>query len=111
MQYVGSVTVTCGELTKTYTVTINYVEGISEQFLRSFTLYPNPTNGQIIITLDENANATEAVVYNTMGQTVKTQSVNDSQFEMNLNSQQSGIYFVAIRNGNKVLGIQKIVKE
>lgn len=111
MQYVGSVTVTCGELTKTYTVTINYVEGISEQFLHSFTLYPNPTNGQIIITLDENANATEAVVYNTMGQTVKTKSVNDSQFEMNLNSLQSGIYFVAIRNGNKVLGIQKIVKE
>ncbi len=111
MQYVGSVPATCGELTKTYTVTINYVEGISEQFLHSFTLYPNPTNGQIIISLDENVSATEAVIYNTMGQTVKTQSVNDSQFEMNLNSLQSGIYFVAIRNGNKVLGIQKIVKE
>lgn len=111
MQYVGTVTVTCGELTKTYTVTINYVESITEQFVRSFTLYPNPTNGQITISLDENVMATEAAVYNTMGQTVMTQPVNDSRFEMNLNSLQSGIYFVAVRNGNKVVGIQKIVKE
>ena len=109
--YTATASVTCGELSKTYTVTFVAAGGIEESMARSFTLYPNPTNGQIVITLDENVNATEAFVYNMMGQTVKTQSVNDSQFEMNLNSLQSGIYFVAIRNGNKVLGIQKIVKE
>lgn len=111
MQYLGSVTVTCGELTKIYTVTINYVESITEQFARTFTLYPNPTNGQIIISLDENVSATEAIVYNMMGQTMKRQSVNEHQFEMNLNGLQSGIYFVAIRNSDKVIGIQKVVKE
>ena len=111
MQYVGTVTVTCGELTKTYTVTINYVESITEQFVRSFSLYPNPTNGQIVISMDENVKATEATVYNMMGQTVISQQIDDRQFEMNLNDLQSGIYFVAVRNGNKVVGIQKIVKE
>ena len=110
-QYVGTVTVTCGELTKTYTVTINYVEGINEQFVSHFTLYPNPTNGQIIISLDENVGATEAIIYNMMGQPVMTQSVNENQFEMKLNNLQSGIYFVALHNGNKVVGIQKIIKE
>ena len=109
-QIFSSVTVTCGELTKTYTIYYNLV-GITEQEQSHFTLYPNPTNGQIVITMDENVNATEAIVYSMMGQTVKIQSVNDSQFEMNLNSLQSGIYFVAVRNGNGVLGIQKIVKE
>lgn len=111
MQYVGSVTVTCGELTKTYTVTINYEVGIEEAVKSHFTLYPNPTNGQIVITLDENINATEVDVYNMMGQTVKKQMVKGNQFEMNLNNLQSGIYFVAVRNGNNVIGIQKIVKE
>ena len=111
--YHGSVTVTCGGLTKTYTLTLRITpaDGISEQFLHNFTLYPNPTNGQIIISLDENVSATEAIVYNMMGQTVKKQSVNEYQFEMSLNDLQSGIYFVAVCNGNKIIGIQKVVKE
>lgn len=107
----ATASVTCGELSKTYTVTFVAAGGIEESMARSFTLYPNPTNGQIIISLDENVSATEAIVYNMMGQTVKRQSVNDSQFEMNLNGLQSGIYFVAVRNSDKVIGIQKVVKE
>lgn len=110
-QYVGTVTVTCGELTKTYTVTINYVEGINEQAVRSFTLYPNPTNGQVTIALDKNIEANEAVIYNMAGQSVMAQPISGNQFEMNLNSLQSGIYFVALRNGSKLVGIQKVVKE
>ena len=111
MQYVGSVTVTCGELTKTYTVTFNYEVGIEEPVNSHFTLYPNPTNGLIIVSLDENVKATEAAIYNMMGQTVMTQSVDGRQFEMNLNSLQSGIYFATVLNGNQVIGIQKIIKE
>lgn len=112
--YHGSVTVTCSELTKTYTLSLTITEpivGITEQASSSFSLYPNPTNGQITISLNENTKATEADVYNVMGQTVMTQPVNGSQLEMNLNSLQSGIYFVAVRNGNKLIGIKKIVKE
>ena len=111
MLYVGSVTVTCGEITKTYTVTINFEVGIEEPVKTHFTLYPNPTNGQIVISMDENIKASEASVYNMMGQTVLAQPVNGSQFEMNLNCLQSGIYFVAVRTGNRLIGIQKIVKE
>ena len=111
MQYVGSVTVTCGELTKTYTVTINYVEGVKEQFLHSFTLYPNPANDQVALVLDEITNATEVVLYNMAGQTVMAQKISDSQTTLSVRDLQSGIYFVAVRNGNGVLGIQKIVKE
>ena len=110
MQYVGSVTVTCGELTKTYTVTINYVEGIESQFLRSFSLYPNPATDQVTLVLDESTSATEVVLYNMAGQTVMVQKIADSQTTLPVRDLQSGIYFVAVRNGNSVLGIQKIVK-
>ena len=111
VNYTATASVTCGELSKTYTVTFVAAGGIEESMARSFTLYPNPTNGQITIALDENVKASEAVVYNMAGQRVMTQSVNGSQFEMNLNSLQSGIYFVALRNGSQTVGIQKIVKE
>lgn len=111
MQYLGSVTVTCGELTKTYTVTINYVEGIDEQVLNRFTLYPNPANDQVTIILDKKAKATEVVLYNMAGQVVLTQALSDSQTQLNIRSLRSGIYFAAVRNGNSIIGIQKIVKE
>ena len=111
MQYVGSVTVTCGELTKTYTVTINYVESISEQFLHSFKLYPNPANDQVTIVLDENTPATEVVLHNMAGQTVMVQEIRNSQSTLSIKNLQSGIYFATVRNGNSVIGIQKIVKE
>lgn len=111
MQYVGSVTVTCGELTKTYTVTINYVVGIDEQDLRHFTLYPNPANDQVTIVLDENVKADEVVLYNMAGQTVMSQKINESQTTLSVRNLQSGIYFAAVRNGSSIIGIQKIVKE
>ena len=111
MQYPGSVTVTCGELTKTYTVTINYVEGIDEQVLNRFTLYPNPANDQVTIILDKKAKATEVVLYNMAGQVVLTQALSDNQTQLNIRSLRSGIYFAAVRNGASVLGVQKIVKE
>lgn len=111
MLYVGSVTVTCGELTKTYTVTINYVVGIDEQDLRHFTLYPNPANDQVTIVLDENVKADEVVLYNMAGQTVLAQKISEGQTTLSVRSLQSGIYFAAVRNGSSIIGIQKIVKE
>lgn len=110
-QYVGSVTVTCGELTKTYTVTINYEVGIDEQYLRHFTLYPNPANDQVTIVLDENVKADEVVLYNMAGQIVMSQKINESQTTLSVRNLQSGIYFAAVRNGSSIIGIQKIVKE
>ncbi|MBP5401337.1 MAG: T9SS type A sorting domain-containing protein [Bacteroidales bacterium] len=111
MQYVGTVAVTCGELTKTYTVTINYVESISERFLHSFKLYPNPANDQVTIVMDENVKADEVVLYNMTGQIVLSQKISESQTTLSVRNLQSGIYFAAVRNGNNVIGIQKIVKE
>ncbi|MBR0077063.1 MAG: T9SS type A sorting domain-containing protein [Bacteroidales bacterium] len=111
MQYVGSVTVTCDELTKTYTVTINYEVGIDEQIIRHFTLYPNPANDQVTIVLDENVKADEVVLYNMAGQTVLSQKISEGQTTLSVRNLQSGTYFAAVRNGNNVIGIQKIVKE
>ncbi|MBQ7736140.1 MAG: T9SS type A sorting domain-containing protein [Bacteroidales bacterium] len=116
-QYVGKVTVTCAELTKTYTVTINFHEeedtiiGIDEQVIRSFTLYPNPANDQVTIVLDDNVNASEVVLYNMAGQTVLSQKTSESQTTLSVRNLQSGIYFVTVRNGNNILGIHKLIKE
>lgn len=110
---IATATVTCGNLTKIYTVNFNILigGGISEQGLRSFTLYPNPANDQVTIVLDENVKADEVVLYNMTGQIVLSQKISESQTTLSVRNLQSGIYFVAVRNGNNVIGIQKIVKE
>lgn len=108
---VATATVTCGELTKTYTVNFTIVESVREAEANHFNLYPNPTNDQITLILDENVNASEVVLYNMTGQTVLVQKINANQTVINVRNLQSGIYFAAVRNGNSIIGIQKIVKE
>ena len=71
----------------------NTFEGIS--------LYPNPTKG--ILNISVSSELPESyVIYNTLGQTVKSQKVNNSSdLTINTSSYSNGVYFVKITIGNQ----------
>jgi hypothetical protein len=82
--------------------------GVSEKESNSFTVYPNPNNGQFVV--KHNKNIASIRVYNVMGQVVfQNTAVNAQQFAFN-NELNRGLYFVEmISNGKKIT--QRVVVE
>jgi hypothetical protein len=82
--------------------------GVSEKESNSFTVYPNPNNGQFVV--KHNKNISSIRVYNVMGQVVfQNTAVNAQQFAFN-NELNRGLYFVEmISNGKKIT--QRVVVE
>ncbi|MBU2020137.1 MAG: T9SS-dependent M36 family metallopeptidase [Bacteroidetes bacterium] len=76
----------------------------------SLRIFPNPTNGEITISVDPTAKMDEISIVDLNGRTVKTiKNVSGNQTTINLNQFNSGIYFVTIlSNDNKIT--RKIVK-
>ncbi|MEO1438073.1 MAG: T9SS type A sorting domain-containing protein, partial [Bacteroidota bacterium] len=76
------------------------------QNLEVFTLIPNPTNGQVLLTLSFKQTETIRLeIVNVLGQVLHQEdlsSVNFLQKEMNLNNYASGIYYVRIISDNKI---------
>jgi ELWxxDGT repeat protein len=75
-----------------------------------FTVYPNPTAGRFV--LETTAyQGKHMALSNTIGQTVHTQTLSNSQTPIDISHQPSGLYFIHIYEGNKVVGTQKIAIE
>ncbi|AUC85090.1 hypothetical protein CW731_07210 [Polaribacter sp. ALD11] len=81
------------------------VAGIATLSKIDFSVYPNPTNGIVNIKTDENIKLIE--VFNLQGQKAAS-----SKFKkLNINSLNSGIYFIKITTDKNLVGIKKIVKK
>jgi len=93
----GSVVVTGDEI-----MAINDVNAIN------VSVYPNPTINKINIQSDEQI--TNVVVYNTLGQMVKSASPNTTNFSMETANLDAGIYFAKLstENGSKTV---KFIKQ
>ncbi len=88
--------------------------GISEaELLNSFSVYPNPNNGEVSLSF-ENINSVESVsIISTVGQ--KVYSTQDLAPEMNINLNSkltNGVYFVRVesKNGNYAVRKMTVVK-
>lgn len=76
----------------------------------AFTVFPNPTIGNITIQIkDENFESGEVKLTSLDGKTVQTKFVNSSRFEMNLNSVNSGTYLLIVQTGNKTTSQRVVV--
>jgi M6 family metalloprotease-like protein len=76
-----------------------------------YTVLPNPTAGQITITSDE-AQAESLTITNVLGQEIlKETNCNINGKVINLDSFESGIYFLNIKQGNKQSTKQIILKK
>ena len=92
--------------------TVTPALAVSEETLSNFVLYPNPNNGTFTINFDaDNTNPVEVKVFDLRGREVYSKSyANQSLFNetVDLNTIQSAIYLINVKNGNKSI-TKKIV--
>jgi len=75
----------------------------------AFSMYPNPTNGNVTISMDNIQNASIEVV-NAVGQTVKTIIPTTNQTTFSLTDQVGGMYFVKVISGKSQKTMKLIVR-
>ncbi|MEP7169279.1 MAG: T9SS type A sorting domain-containing protein [Bacteroidota bacterium] len=78
------------------------------------TLYPNPANDQLIISIKENADVSMLHITDVSGRLVKTTTVSKGQstVRINLTNIDAGVYFVSVAKENgDIGGYLKFVKE
>lgn len=105
----ATVTVTCGDSVKVYTVQITYIGGVEDVELPQVTVYPNPAEDEVNVVVSQ-AQATELAVYNVAGQQVMSESIKAENTILNINRLQSGLYILYVKDGSSVVGVTKFVK-
>ena len=90
-----------------YSETID-LTGTSESELKGVALYPNPNKGQFSLSLPDEACDIE--VFNSLGQKVYHQSQVKGMTKLNMESLNSGVYFVTVKS-EKAVCTMKFVKE
>ena len=83
--------------------------GIEDSVFDKVVLYPNPTKGELHI---DNANLEKATIYNTLGQLVKsfTLNSNNTNNTINLASLPKGVYYLYLIN-QEAASVKKIIVE
>ena len=74
-----------------------------------FNVYPNPTNGVFAVELDATAKY-DLTVYNVLGQTVLSESINTMSITIDLSSFDKGVYTVELKDKNAIYTEKVIVK-
>jgi hypothetical protein len=85
----------------------------AEQF-NSFTIYPNPSSGNIVIHASSNLEIENIRIQNLIGEVVKSFNskiylTNNDQVDIDISQLPNGIYFIALNSQNSV-SIKKLVK-
>ncbi len=92
----------------------NFVGTPNQLKTQELKLAPNPFNEKLSVLLPDNTNADniEIALYNVLGKQIKvsTEKANN-EIIINGANLHSGIYFVELREGNRLIGKIKIVKE
>jgi hypothetical protein len=91
----------------TINITVNACVGIEENSATPFTMFPNPSNGNVTLNLNYNNSFVEVV--DVLGNTISSQRyTNAGQVQLNLNNASEGIYFVRVTSGNEK-SVQKLI--
>ena len=80
----------------------SYIRSIKINDNKSFTLYPNPSTGKILISMNGYIGHTNFIVSNSMGQTILAKEVFSvyGPHELDLTNQPKGIYFLKVETSN-----------
>lgn len=106
--YYATQTVYGIESIERFPVTAHAALGVNEATFTSLTYYPNPVKD--VLTLSNNENIEEVVIYNLLGQVVFSKTINEREISLNLSSITEGIYIVKVTSEG-VEKTFKIVKE
>ena len=102
----SEVVVTCGNLTKTYTVSFHV--GVPEYSLRPVSVYPNPVADELMVEVP--AGATEVCIYNPAGQLVLRQPVQEGSQPLNVSKLHTGLYLLHLQGNGVLMGTSKVMK-
>ncbi len=81
-------------------------KSFTEAETKPYKMYPNPTRD--VVTIENTING-EYVVYNTLGQKVKTMSTNNLSISISLNDLTPGVYFISIPSTTNAKLIEKVI--
>jgi hypothetical protein len=73
-----------------------------------FTLYPNPAYNELWITACEIQNGSRLQIVDISGRVIKTQSLNLSEFRIDISGIPAGVYFVSLSDKNKSM-VKKLI--
>jgi hypothetical protein len=90
-------------------VTVSKVTGIEDIETPLFTVYPNPTDGQLILNFTQYG-AYRVSVSTLDGKTLSTEMVTGKNVRMDISSYVQGIYLLTVEDGKQKTTV-KIVKE
>jgi hypothetical protein len=78
----------------------------------NYSLYPNPTSGIINIDIETKNNELFKIeLLNAIGQVIMTETSESNRFTFNLQNYPAGIYFIKLIDHNKVIALEKIIKD
>ena len=78
---------------------------------KNITCFPNPFNDKIIITLSSDIDISEIIVYNSIGQEIVNKpKLEGNQLIINLTQEPNGLYYLIIKDNNKIIQTKKLIK-
>ena len=84
--------------------------GMEEQLFSSMDIYPNPTNGNLSITLEEGT-ASSVTIRNSLGQILlHDKSLSRDQLKLGISAYPKGLYFLQLEVDGELI-TKKVVKE
>lgn len=84
-----------------------------QEFLKSnsVSISPNPTSGVLNITFSTIPQNTKIEVYNSIGALVLTETLSNKYSTINTSQLSNGMYMIKVLENNRIITVQKIVKQ
>lgn len=99
-----------GQVTQTWTITLDIVTSIEDEFAQSLLIYPNPANRELILEIGKyKGSVTSMQLFNLQGQLKRNLQTHTRKAVMPLNDLSAGIYFLRVADEDGNHFTQKIV--
>lgn len=109
----GSTSLTEWDRTDVFVTKITSFVGINTitSASKAIYVYPNPGNGNFTLDMENLSTVkTEIAIYNCLGQAIHRKTNNfASRLNFDLSKEESGIYFIEIKNDDKVIANKKLI--
>lgn len=83
--------------------------GLDENAKISLKLYPNPTQGTFFV--DAQSNIDMIHILDASGKVLLTKEVNNSNFEMDMNTMENGVYFIKLQSNESIQTIRLVLNK
>ena len=83
--------------------------GIKELSFQNLNIFPNPGNGVFSVSLKNNNQKAELMIFNTVGEKIYTSYLNSNNAEIDLSREPKGIYFYTITDEQAIVGHGKFI--